>query len=145
MAAANAKKSISPLDFYTVNDFTFTNSWSIQNGSTTVLYFILTSEDSTGVRRYIPPVGTSIILNFMRQRNINQITPGSTLAQTVSKTAVVVDPRDSSLYQIQLSSAETSTIISGGVQLVLSNPTTGSTETYMIDYKVKKIMSNAGC
>lgn len=143
MAAVNAKKSISPLDFYTINDFSFSHSWNIQHGSTTTLYFLVTAEDSAGIRRYIPPVGTTVALNFMRQRSVNQITPGNTMAQTVNKIATMVDPRDSSLYQIQLSSAETSTIISGGVQLVLTN--SGSTESYMIPYMVKKIMSSAGC
>ena len=143
MAAVNAKKSISPLDFYTVNDFSFASSWQIQNGSTTSIYFIITAEDGAGVRRYIPPIGTVVALNFMRQRSVNQITPGSTLAQTVNKIATIVDPRDSSLYQIQLSSADTSTIISGGVQLVLTH--NGAVESYMIPYMIKKIMSSAGC
>jgi hypothetical protein len=135
--------SISTLDYYTINDFSFSTAWEIPHGSSKTLFFVITKSDNIDTRRFIPVLGTVVTLNFMRQRTVNNVTSGNTSAQTVSKIATLVDPRDSSLYQIQLSGAETSTIITGGVQLVLT--TNGNTESYMIPYKVKKILSSAGC
>jgi hypothetical protein len=138
-----ATLSISTLDYFDLNNFSFTDSWQIPHGSKAVLYFMLTKADSIGTRRFIPPVGTVVKINFMRQRTVNQITPGGTQAQTVSKIATVVDVKDSSIFSFTLSSQETATIISGGVQLVLD--TAGDVSSYSVPYVVKKTMTGAGC
>lgn len=134
---------ISPIDFYTVNSFAFVESWQIPHGSAMQVYFILTQTDTLGTRRYLPPAGSVISLNFMRQRTLNTVAPGTTNAQTINKIATIVDTRDSSLYTVSLTSDDTKTIISGGVQLSVS--VGGNTSSYSVPYVVKKIRSNAGC
>lgn len=134
---------ISPLDYYTINSFAFSDSWQIPHGSAMQIYFILTQTDTLGTRRYIPTAGSVVTVNFMRQRTLNTITPGSTSAQTVSKTATILDPRDSSLYTIMLTADDTKAIITGGAQLQIS--VGGNISSYSVPYMVKKIRSNAGC
>ena len=138
-----ATLGFSPIDYYTVNSFAFVDSWQIPHGSALQVYFILTQTDTLGTRRYIPPVGAVITVNFMRQRSVNTITPGGTNAQTVTKTATIIDPRDSSLYTLSLTAEDTKTIISGGA--VISVSVGGNVSSYSVPYVVKKIRSNAGC
>lgn len=142
-----ATLSISTLDYYNINSFSFTEGWQIPNNSAMTLYFMLTQTDSLGLRRFLPAVGATVQLNFLRQRSINQgapgVSPGGTNAQTVSKFATLIDPRDSSIYSIQITAADSAMIISGSVQLVIT--TAGNPVSYSVPYVVKKIQSSAGC
>ena len=62
---------ISPLDYYTINSFAFSDSWQIPHGSAMQIYFILTQTDTLGTRRYIPTAGSVVTVNFMRQKLVN--------------------------------------------------------------------------
>jgi hypothetical protein len=142
-----ATLSFSTLDYYNINSFSFTEGWQVPNNSAITLYFMLTQSDSLGVRRFLPVAGSTVQLNFFRQRSINQgapgVSPGGTGAQTISKFAAIIDSRDSSVYSVQLTPADTSAIISGSVQLVITS--NGSPLSYSVPYAVKKIQSSAGC
>jgi len=131
--------SLQPIEYFgNVNDFKPASAWEVVHNSTLRIYFVLTKVDSLGTRRYIPSTGTAVSLNFLRSR---PATTGST-AQTIAKTAVALSSDDKSMYYVDLTAADSTAIISGGVQLVI---TTGSNaQNYNLPYLVKKIIATPG-
>lgn len=131
---------IIPIAYYgNVNSLTPVKDWEIPAGSPITLYFILSITDALGTRRYIPPAGTSVQVSFMRSRpaTVNSTT------QTITKTALPTAPtEDKSIYQCLLTAEEASTVLSGTVQLIVTQA--GSTYKTNIQYLVRKTIAAPG-
>lgn len=128
---------ITPLDFFSINDFKPVTSWEIANGAATTVYFTLTKTDSMGTRRFIP-VGSTVQLAFLRAR---AATINST-ALTITKACVNVSPDDKSMFSCVLTLDDTTNIISGSAQLVVT--TGASVQKVNVPYAVKKVQSAPG-
>lgn len=128
---------LAPIELFNVNDFKPIQTWEISNGTTTTVAFILTKTDSLGTRRFIPPAGSLVQLQFVRARAAT----ATSQAVTLTKTGVVLAD-DKSIYQVSLSADDTKNIISGGIQLALT--ISGQQTLINIPYLVKKCYSSPG-
>lgn len=126
-----------PLELYNANDFKPIAAWDIPNGVTTTLALMLTKTDALGTRRFIPPAGTLVQLQFVRARAAT----ATSQAITLTKTCVVL-AEDKSMYQVSLTADETKNIISGGLQLSLT--ISGVQTLINLPYLVKKTYSSPG-
>lgn len=130
---------IQPIEYYgNINDFSPVKNWDISSGSPTTLYFILTKTDALGTKRFIVDNSTTVNVLFLRSRPAKS---GET-AKTISKTAISVSSNDKSLFQINLSADDASTILSGSVQLVVAIG--GAQNKSSVPYIVKKNISSPG-
>lgn len=131
---------IQPIEYFgSVNSITPVQAWEIAHGAPKTVYFTLTQIDSLGSRRFIPPAGTAVGINFFRSRpaTINS------LPQTISKTATQVSPtEDKSIYSVTLTLDDVNTIISGSIQLVVTIG--GVANKVAIPYIVKKSYAAPG-
>jgi hypothetical protein len=130
---------IQPIEYFgNINDFTIVKNWEISSGSPATIYFILTKTDGLGTKRFIVDNSTTVNVAFLRSRPAKS---GET-AKTISKTAMVVSQNDKSLFQINLSADDTTTILSGSVQLIVT--ISGTQNKSSVPYVVKKNISSPG-
>lgn len=131
--------TLQPLNYVNENVFTFEPNWEILHGAPCKLHFQLVLVDALGARRYLPPAGTLVSVSFLRSR---PPTIGSN-SVSISKNAIQILPNsDRSIYQIDLTSADTVQIISGGAKLSLN---LGGVEVgFNLPHMVKKIVSLPG-
>lgn len=131
--------TVQPLNYINENLFTEIPSWEIPHGQACALYFQLMITDALGTRRFLPPTSSQVRLQFISSR---PPTIGSA-STNISKFATQVLPSsDKSLYQVTLMPTETSKIITGGVQLIVT--INGSDMTFSLPYMVKKLRSDPG-
>jgi hypothetical protein len=135
-----------PLDMIQApNNFAVLESgmFSVIQPNATTLWFILQVSDSLGQRRYIPPTGSVLTVQFMRA---NQFTGSfqqpTEVVQTVSKTATA-HADDKSLFSVALTSQDVSTIKSGTVKFSLLSG--GVTTAWHQNYALKKTLTDPGC
>lgn len=130
---------VQPINYFNENLFVPIDAWEIPNGSNCTIHFVLVISDSLGERRFIPPTGSQVSLSFTRAR------PAVVGSQSIliSKNAVALIPTsDKSLFQVDLTSNETSQIITGGVKLTILM--LGAEYSYSLPHLVKKNMSSPG-
>jgi hypothetical protein len=110
----SATYSLQPIEFTNVNLFVPMSSWQVLHNTPTTLSFMLLMIDGFGTRRFIPPPGTAVKLSFIKSR---APVVGSN-AQLISRTAVALAPtEDKSLFKVDLTAADTATLITGGITL----------------------------
>lgn len=135
-----------PNDFGVLPD----TQWPIVGNNPLVLWFQFRKVDMLGERRYLVAGGGSVQLAFLRADTPGQpanlqtnsmFTPVSQV-QTVTVVAVPY-AGDQSLYSINLTSQQTQLIISGTVQVSLTEA--GVTTVWNQNYLVKKTLALAGC
>jgi hypothetical protein len=112
-----ASYSLQPVEYTNVNMFLPMSTWSLVHNSPATISFVLQITDGMGTRRFVPPVGTSVKLGFVKSR---APVVGSS-SQIISKTAVQLAPtEDRSLYKVDLTAADTSVLITGGITLSIT-------------------------
>lgn len=112
-----ASYNLQPIEYTNVNMFLPIASWSLVHNSPAVVSFMLQIVDGMGTRRFVPPAGTSVKLGFVKSR---APVVGSS-SQVISKTAVQWAPtEDRSLYKVELTAADTATLITGGITLSIT-------------------------
>jgi hypothetical protein len=135
-----ATYGIQPMNYVSENMFSPISTWNIVNGSSAQIHFQLLITDALGTRRYCPPQGTSVNLSFTRSR-APSIGSKATLIQ---KLAVQILPgSDRSFFQVDLTSSDTSAIITGGVQLKLVIPVVGEV-SFSLPHLIRKSVSAPG-
>ena len=131
--------SVQPLNYINENLFTEIPNWEIPHGQACTLYFQLMIDDALGTRRFLPPVSSQVKLQFISSR---PPTVGSASTNISKFAAQILPSADKSLYQVVLMPTETSKIITGGVQLIVT--INGSEMTFSQPYMVKKLRSEPG-
>lgn len=134
------------------NFFSQLVQWEIVGGNSASLCFQIQINDNLPTRRWMPALGASIAVKFMRARQALQLgtlnnpgnvpNPALPLDQSVTKTAVQ-DPNDRSLWTIALSATDTQAITSGTVQFTITEGS--NTTTFQVPYMIKRIMNGSGC
>jgi hypothetical protein len=110
----SATYSLQPIEYTNVNLFVPVSSWLVSHNSPATLFFVLMMADGFGTRRFVPPAGTSVKLSFVKSR---APVVGSN-ATLISRTAVALAPvEDKSLFKVDLTAADTATLITGGITL----------------------------
>lgn len=107
------------------------------------LWFQLQVSDSLGVRRFIPPNGTSLTLEFQRANKFvgtNRAPQES--AQTVLKTATP-NTDDRSLFSVALTTQDVTQIRSGTLKVNIT--TAGVTTSFVDNFAVRKKLTDPGC
>jgi hypothetical protein len=130
--------TLQPIDYFNVNDFVPKSAWDLQNSAPVSLYFVLQKTDRLGTRRFLPPAGSSVTVIFLRSRpaSINSV------AANLTKVASAVTADDKSLFRVDLTADDSSKVISGSLQLVVTIG--GTPYTQSIPYAIKKVMSGPG-
>jgi hypothetical protein len=112
-----ASYNLQPIEYTNVNLFFPMSSWSLVHNSPATIAFVLQVIDAAGIRRFVPPAGTAVKLGFVKSR---APVVGSS-SQVISKTAVQLAPtEDKSLYKVDLTAADTATLITGGITLSIT-------------------------
>jgi len=122
----------------TPNFFKQATEWQVTSGNTASLWFQLQTVDSLGIRRYIPATGAIVRVEFMRARS----TAVGQSAQTFQKTAAQ-DASDRSMFRIDVTAADTQSLISGTVKFLITEG--ANTSTAQQPYFIKKILTGPGC
>jgi hypothetical protein len=128
---------LQPIELFSANDFRQIDSWSIPSGTPKTIAFVLTKTDSLGTRRYIPATGSTVQLKVMRARAATS----NSQAETITKTCVP-RPEDKSMFEVSLTADDTKKMLSGGIQLVVTE--SGLVSSVNIPYVVKKVYSDPG-
>lgn len=128
---------IRPIEVFSINDFRIIEEWSIPNGASKTISFILTKNDSLGERRYIPASGATVQIKFMRARAASS----TAKAVTLTKSAIP-KPEDRSMFDVSLTAQDTETIISGGVHVVVTE--SGSSNNFNVPYLIRKVYADPG-
>jgi hypothetical protein len=135
-----ATYGIQPINYVSENMFSVIPLWEIVNGSSAQIHFQLLISDALGTRRYCPPQGTSVNLCFTRSRAPSI----GSKATTIQKLAIQILPgSDRSFFQVDLTSADTSAIITGGVVLKLVIPAVGEV-SFNLPHLIRKAVSAPG-
>lgn len=100
------------------NYFSELRKWEIPNTQPAILYSRLMIEDSLGSRRYIPAIGSTIKIRFMRSRTINIGLQSQSDAQTFEVVGFF-DGSDRSIVGFSLDSSQVGKIYPSTVQLIL--------------------------
>ena len=113
------------------------NKWAVKGANATVLWGQLFIMDSLSLRRYIPAVGATLQLTFLRAD-----VPGTNTSRTLNK-LVTFSSDDRSLFSLSLSSSEIDGIVSGGVTFKLTEG--ASVQTWIQDWAIRKENVTTGC
>lgn len=121
--------------------------WEITEGIATKLWFRLDQMDNLGKRRYIPESASTVTVSFQRSDSFTSGTATNlgitqTASQSIEKSASQ-NADDKSIWCINLTSTDSSTILSGSVNFTLNEPTNGTCE-WVQNYAIKKNMTKAG-
>ena len=109
-----ASYSLQPIEYTNVNLFLPVSAWQVSHNCPASLAFVLMISDAAGSRRFVPPAGSSVKLYFVKSR---APVVGST-SQVIVKTAVqLAATEDKSLFRVDLTAADTSALITGGITL----------------------------
>lgn len=135
-----ATYGIQPLNYVSENMFSLIPNWEIVSGSVAQVHFQLLISDALGTRRCIPPQGTSVNLCFTRSRAPSI----GSKATSIQKLAIQILPgSDRSFFQVDLTPADTSAILTGGVVLKLVLPVVGEV-SFSLPHMIKKAVSAPG-
>lgn len=134
-----ASYSLQPIEYTNVNLFLPISAWQVSHNCPATLSFILMISDAAGSRRFIPPVGSSVKLSFVKSR---APVVGST-SQVIVKTAVqLAATEDKSLFKVDLTAADTSALITGGITLTVT--ISGVEYSFNVSNIVTKKMNQPG-
>lgn len=129
-----ANYTIQPIDVKDVNTFVSTSAFSVINKAANSLYFILQVSDGFGIRRYIPPTGTVVTLGFIKSRPAT----ASSTATVITKTATLPFIGDNSMMKVDLTTDESTALITGGLTLTVAGI------AYAINNIVRKVSGEPG-
>lgn len=124
--------TLKPLKFIDINHFSVAERLDIIQGNSGAHYVQLFDDDM----RYIPPAGSTLQIVFPRTLTI----AASPVNQDVTVPLTLASASDGSVYCFNLSAAQTDTVVSEGVKLLITQG--AATKVYPVDHLVRR-RSNA--
>lgn len=135
--------NVQPIDMISApNVFKPIDTWHIIGGNTKTLWLQLVTEDSLGERRYLPANGSVLRVIFERRPELSPNTiRGGALKQTI-QTVEKIAIKSEDMYHIDLTSADTTAILSGTVKFTLTE--SGRTQTWVQNWLITKELTDPG-